>query len=144
SYWAGTYIASKQNKAAIEQYQTILQTEPANVAALNNLAWLYQQEKDPHALEIAEKAYKGAPDSPAVWDTLGWILVQSGNTTRGLPLLEKAVAQIPGAFEMRYHYALGLIKAGDKVRARQELEKLVAAGKSAPKFDEAQTLLKQL
>ena len=36
------------------------------------------------------------------------------------------------------------IKAGDKAKARQELEKLIAAGKSVPKFDEAQTLLKQL
>ena len=43
--------------------------------ALNNLATAYQQEKNPLALEYAEKAYKLAPDSPAVLDTLGWILV---------------------------------------------------------------------
>ncbi|MGZ5781259.1 MAG: XrtA/PEP-CTERM system TPR-repeat protein PrsT, partial [Burkholderiaceae bacterium] len=75
NYLAGSYLAANQNKAAIEQYQTILRTDPANTAALNNLAWAYQQEKDPRALEIAEKAYQVAPNSAAVWDTLGWILV---------------------------------------------------------------------
>ncbi|MGZ5780878.1 MAG: tetratricopeptide repeat protein, partial [Burkholderiaceae bacterium] len=70
--------------------------------------------------------------------------VEKGDTARGLPLLEKAVAQVPAASEMRYHFALGLIKAGDKTKARHELEQLVASGKNSPKFEEAQTLLKQL
>jgi hypothetical protein len=70
--------------------------------------------------------------------------VEKGNTARGVPLLEKAVAQVPAASEIRYHLALGLIKAGDKTKARHELEQLIAIGKSFPKFEEAQALLKQL
>jgi putative PEP-CTERM system TPR-repeat lipoprotein len=144
SYLATTYLASNQNKAAIEQYQTILRTDPNNVAVLNNLAWAYQQDKDPRAEETAEKAYQSAADSPAVLDTLGWILVEKGNTARGVPMLEKAVAMVPAASEMRYHLALGLIKAGDKAKARKELEQLVATGKTFAKFEEAKSLLKQL
>ena len=33
-----------------------------------------------------------APNNPAVMDTLGYILVERGDTKRGLPYLEKAAA----------------------------------------------------
>ncbi|CAG1005861.1 protein O-GlcNAc transferase [Methylophilaceae bacterium] len=143
-YLAGIYLAEKQNKAAIEQYQTILKQAPKYVPALNNLAWLYQQEKDPRALEFAEKAYQLAADSPATLDTLGWILIEQGNTTRGLPLLQKATSLAPQAADIRYHLVLGLVKTGDKANARKELEQLLATGKAFSKIDEARALLKQL
>ena len=143
-YQAGIYLAGKQNKAAIEQYQAVLQQNSKNIPALNNLAWLYQQEKDPRALEYAEKANQLAPDNPAVLDTLGWMLVEQGNTTRGLPLLQKAASAAPEAASIRYHLVLGLVKSGDKAKARKELEQLLATGKTFPQIEEAKTLLKQL
>jgi putative PEP-CTERM system TPR-repeat lipoprotein len=143
-YQAGIYLANQQNKAAIDQYQAVLQQNPNHVPALNNLAWLYQQEKDPRALEYAEKANKLAPDNPAILDTLGWMLVEQGNTTRGLPMLQKAASLAPEAAEIRYHFVLGLTKSGDKAKARKELESLLATGKTFPKIEEAKSLLKQL
>ena len=143
-YQAGIYLASKQNKAAIEQYQAVLQQNAKNIPALNNLAWLYQQEKDPRALEYAEKANQLAPDNPAILDTLGWMLVEQGNITRGLPLLQKAASVAPEAVAIRYHLVLGLVKSGDKVKARKELEQILATGKTFPQVEEAKTLLKQL
>jgi len=44
--------------------------------------------KDPQALEYAEKAYKLAPTSPNVADTLGIPLIEKGDTTRGVELLQ--------------------------------------------------------
>ncbi|WP_052494041.1 XrtA/PEP-CTERM system TPR-repeat protein PrsT [Nitrosospira sp. NpAV] len=143
-YLAGVYLADGQMKPAIEQYQIILRKNPDYVPALNNLATAYQQEKDPLSLEYAEKAYKLAPDSPAVLDTLGWILVEQGNVTRGLPLLQKATSLAPDIVEIRYHFALGLVKAGDKAKARRELEQLLATGKSFRHIEEVKTLLKQI
>jgi putative PEP-CTERM system TPR-repeat lipoprotein len=143
-YQAGIYLAGKQNKAAIEQYQAVLQQNPKNVPALNNLAWLYQQEKDSRALEYAEKANQLAPENPAVLDTLGWMLVEQGNVKRGLPLLQKAVSAVPEAASIRYHLALGLVKSGDKAQARKELEKILSTGKTFPQIEEAKALLKQL
>lgn len=143
-YLAGTYLAEKQDKAAIEQYQTVLQQDPKYVPALNNLAWLYQQEKDPRALEFAEKANQLAPDNPASLDTLGWILTEQGNTIRGLPLLQKANSLAPDAADIHYHLVLGLVKSGDKAKARKELEQLLATGKNFSNIDEARTLLKEL
>ena len=143
-YLAGTYLAEKQNKAAIEQYQTVLQQDPKYALALNNLAWLYQQEKDPRALEYAEKANQLTPENPATLDTLGWILVEQGNVTRGLPLLQKANSLAPDAADIHYHLVLGWVKSGDKAKARKELEQLLATGKSFAKIEEARTLLQQL
>ena len=95
------------------------QKQPDNVLVLNNLAWAYQQVKDPRALETAERAYKLKPDNAAVADTLGWMLVEQGNTTRGLELLQKAVAAAPKALEIRYHLAQAWVKSGDKVKGAQ-------------------------
>lgn len=143
-YFATASFMGQQNRTAIEQYQTVLQTDPKNLAALNNLALAYQQEKDSRALEFAEKAHALAPDNAAVLDTLGWILVERGDVGRGLPHLQKAVTLAPNAPDVRYHLAQGLAKSGDKAKARNELEQLLASQKSFSKIDEAKALLKQL
>jgi len=137
-------MAERQNNAAIEQYQIILKQNPQSAPALNNLAWLYYQEKNPLALEYAEKAHQLAPNDPIILDTLGWILVEQGNTTRGLPLLQKAVSSAPGASDIRYHFASALAKSGDKNRARKELEQLLASRKNFQNINEARALLKQM
>ena len=144
TYLAGTYLAENKNREAIEQYETILHQDPKYVPALNNLAWLYQQEKDPRALEYAEKANQLTSDNPAILDTLGWILVEQGNTSRGMPLLQKASSLAPKAAEIQYHLVLGLVKSGDKIKARKELEQLLGANKDFSKIEEARALLKQL
>lgn len=143
-YLAETYMAERQNKAAVEQYQIILKQNPRSAPALNNLAWLYHQEKNPLALEYAEKAHEIAADNPIILDTLGWILVEQGKTARGLPLLQKAASSVPDAGDIRYHLAFGLAKSGDKAQARKELEQLLAKGRNFQSIDEARTLLKQM
>ena len=143
-YLAQTYMAGRHNSAAIEQYQLVLKQTPDFMPALNNLAWLYQQEKDPRALEYAEKAYRVTASDPTVLDTLGWVLVEQGNTTRGLPLLEKATSLMPESAEFRYHLAVGLNKSGNKAGARKELEQLLNTGKNFSDIDEARALLKQI
>jgi putative PEP-CTERM system TPR-repeat lipoprotein len=143
-YLAATYMTAGHNKQAVEQYQLLLQTDPKNSHALNNLAWLYQQEKDPRALATAEQAYLVASDSAVIMDTLGWILVEQGETTRALELLQKAAERAPGSTAIRYHRAVALAKAGDITRARKELADLLVENKTFPERPKAQALLKQL
>jgi putative PEP-CTERM system TPR-repeat lipoprotein len=138
-----SFVAQKNRQAYIEQLQMILKSEPNSAKVLNNLAWAYGEEKDPRALEYAEKAYKLADTSPAIMDTLGWILVEKGDWKRGLPLLQKASSQIPDAMDIRYHLALALLKSGDKEKARKEMEQIVASDKPFAKMDEVKALLKQ-
>ena len=141
---AENYLAKRQFKQAIGSLEAITKVNPNNAVALNNLAWAYQQENDARALATAEQAFKLAGQNPAVMDTLGWILVQKGETPRGTDLLRKAVAAAPDAADVRYHLAAALAKAGDKAGARKELEKTLASGKPFASIDDAKALMRQL
>lgn len=143
-YLAESNMTNKQYKTAAEFLRGILKSQPNNPLALNNLAWTYQQDKDPRALETAELALKQSPNSASVMDTLGWLLVEQGNTARGLPLLKKAVELVPKSTELRFHLAAALNKSGDKLAARKELEKLLIDNTSFPQQNEARSLLKLL
>jgi len=143
-YVAENELAAKDYKGAIPRLEAIVKRTPNNAAALNNLAYAYQQVKDPRALATAEQAYKLAANSPGVMDTLGWLLVEQGDTNRGLPLLQKASSLAPKSSEVRYHLAVGLSKSGDKAGARKELDKLLSEDKTFAQADEARALLKAL
>jgi putative PEP-CTERM system TPR-repeat lipoprotein len=143
-YAADVGLKSGKYKTSIEQYEWLLQKQPDNMLVLNNLAWAYQQVKDPRALEMAERAYKLKPDNAAVADTLGWMLVEQGNAARGVELLQKAVEAAPKAPEIRFHLAQALFKAGDKVKARDELERLLSGEAKFARQEEALALLKEL
>lgn len=143
-YLAEYEIARKQYPAAGSRLENLIKVLPDNPVALNNLAWTYQQLNDPRALETAEKAFRHAPTSPGVLDTLGWILVEKGDGKRGLPLLRKAVALAPGGLDIRLHLAQGLIKSSDKSGARTELEFVTSHSKNPAQLAEAKELLKQL
>jgi len=139
-YAAELALAAQQHKTAMEHYEWILQRQPDNVVALNNLATAYHQVKDLRALQFAERAYALKPESAAVTDTLGWILVEQGKITRGLELLQKAAFAAPHAQEIRYHLAVAWAKSGDKVKARQELLRLLSTGTSFPQEAAARKL----
>jgi putative PEP-CTERM system TPR-repeat lipoprotein len=144
TYLAATYLQTGRHQQAIEQYQIVLKGDPKNIVVLNDLAWTYQQVKDPRALATAESAYQLQPDNPRVIDTLGWILVERGQTRRAVELLQRAVDKDPKSPDARYHLASALAKSGDKTRARRELEALLANNKSFPQRGEAEVLLKTL
>lgn len=143
-FMGDAYIRQKQAKAAAEQYRAVLAVLPANVMALNNLAFAYQQTQDKRALPTAEQAYKLAPDNPAIMDTLGWILVQQGQAGRGLPLIQKAFSKQPDDPSLHYHLAAALARSGDRARAIAELDRLFSGGAQFPEEQEARALLQQL
>jgi len=143
-YAAERSLGKRQYKEASAQFQSILKIAPDNPAALNNLAWAYQQLKDARALETAEAAYRLSGDNPSIMDTLGAILTEHGDTKRALPLLQKGLALAPDNLDLRLHLAEALAKSGDKAGARKELEQFLAKGQDAPGAEQARALLKQL
>lgn len=90
-------------KKAISWYEKSVELNPQMPAALNNLAWMYYETKDPRALEYAKRAYDLAPDVAAIADTYGWILVERGDLQKGIELLTKAAALEPDNQEILYH-----------------------------------------
>jgi putative PEP-CTERM system TPR-repeat lipoprotein len=144
TYAAEVYMLSNRNREAISQYEVLLKSSPNNVSALNNLASLYQYEKDSRAAVTAERALKIEPENPRVQDTLGWILVEQGQLPRGLELLRKAATSTPRDATVRYHYGVALARSGKKPEARKELEAAIANGQRHPDLEEARALLKSL
>jgi putative PEP-CTERM system TPR-repeat lipoprotein len=141
-YYASSLLALKDYAASTMQFEEVLRQAPGHFVALNNLAWLYQQQRDPRALALAEQAYKQAPDNPAIIDTLGWLLAEQGKLERAVPLLKDAAAKAPKSNEIRYHYGAALAKSGDKRAAREQLEPLLAV-KEFGQLDAVKTLLAQ-
>ena len=83
-------IATGKFDDAAKYLEMLLKQKPHDPVALNNLAWVYQQQgNDAKAQALARQAYVLAP-SPQTADTLGWILTTSGNAQSGVALLRQA------------------------------------------------------
>jgi putative PEP-CTERM system TPR-repeat lipoprotein len=113
---------------ALRHYASVLSTRPNDVAALNNAAWVGAKVGDAHALPYAERAHELAPQRADVKDTLGMLLVESGDTQRGVQLLRQALELAPASANIRLDLARALIKAGQKESARKELDELAKLG----------------
>lgn len=130
SFLAFTYQSEKHNDKAIREYEKVLEHSPDNGAALNNLAWFYFLKDDPKALDMAERAYRSAPENPGIQDTYGWILTQHGQPEKGLRLIKQAMQTLPDNLDVRFHFADALIKSGDTTQGKQVLQELL--NKNAP------------
>ena len=75
-YLGQSALAKQDYAAAASEFRGVVDLQPNNATALNNLAWASAQIKDPKAIEYAEKANRLAPNQPAVMDTLAMILVE--------------------------------------------------------------------
>ena len=103
--WLGNIEEMKGNhKAALDQYRKVAEADPGNAQNLNNFAYLLAEyAKQPgEALKFAEKAVELAPDRPAYFDTLGWVLYGKGLYTPAIQYLERANSN-PGDVVWKYH-----------------------------------------
>lgn len=137
-------LNAKRLREAADNYRVLARANSKDGVAYNNLAWLLGELKAPDAVATAEQAYKLNPDNPAIQDTLGWILVNAGQSQRGLELIKKALSKAPDSAETHWHLAAALAKSGDRGRAKQELERLLASGLAFPQENEAKQLLNSL
>jgi cellulose synthase operon protein C len=143
-YMAEKAQTDKDMKSAAAHYRAALAIAPDNALTLNNLAWVLTELNDPKAPEYAERAYIAAPYVPSVVDTYGWALFQSGNTAKGTEFLRTALGLDPTNDEIRMHVASALLKTGDKVAAKKELEVLSKGAKSQPIRTDADKLLSSM
>jgi putative PEP-CTERM system TPR-repeat lipoprotein len=141
---AGRLIGLKRDDEAIAAYEAVLEAEPGNVTAGNNLAWLYRSKKDARALPLAEALHRRLPNDPNVADTLAWILLQNGENERAIQLLESVMAMPTTPLDARYHLAVALKNEGRVQEARRILEALLGEGKPFASMAEGKALMKEL
>lgn len=94
---------NNQDQLATHHYNYVLEQQPDNIAALNNLAWLLREDNTKRALELARMASEQAPKNSAVLDTYGWVLHLAGEHQQAVATLEKALALAPGNEDITSH-----------------------------------------
>lgn len=117
-YNAGRLDEAKAN------YRQVLQLQPDNVDALNNVAYLLAETGGnlDEALTLAQRAQQKQPGVLNIADTLGWIYLKKNIPDSALRVFESIVKKSPDDAVFRYHLAMALIAKGDKQRARRELD----------------------
>jgi tetratricopeptide (TPR) repeat protein len=120
-----------EHSAALEQFRKVVEADPSNAQAMNNLAYLLlEYGKEPaEALKYAQRAVELAPDKPLYADTLGWVLYQKGLYSSAVTYLERA-SSAPDAI-CKYHLAMAYAKTGDR-RDRTTLEAALKLNANLP------------
>ena len=140
------YLVKGDLKSAGKYFQQALTENAHDPIAANNLAWVYAQQGDnlDMALSLATQAKQIAPDMNAVNDTLAWIQYKKGNYKVSVSFAEDAVRRSPDNPAFRYHLGMALSGAGEKDRARTELQKALSLNLKGTDAQDAQKTLASL
>jgi tetratricopeptide (TPR) repeat protein len=112
-------------------YEQVIQQEPSNVTALNNLAWLtaLRNGDKNKALDLINRAIGLGGPNPELLDTRGVINTKLGNGKNAIEDLTRASDLDPrGKGPKYFHLAQAYLQAGDKQAAAKSLEKARAQG----------------
>ncbi|MBZ5679195.1 MAG: tetratricopeptide repeat protein [Acidobacteriia bacterium] len=133
---------------AKSMYQQTLDIQADNPLAANNLAYVILQQGGnvDVALDMAQKARRGMPDSPNAADTLGWVYYQKGVYHSAIDLFQESLRLTEkkgGVDDPTVHYHLGLAyqRTNQPTLARQQLERVL---KISPNYHNAAGVRKAL
>jgi tetratricopeptide (TPR) repeat protein len=110
-------------------YEKVLEIDPHNSMAMNNLAYLLAERNIllRKALKLASDAVTLEPDNGVYLDTLGWVHFRLGQFEKARELIEKALAA--GLDEREVYLHLGKVyeKLGNTVKAGEYFRKAFRA-----------------
>jgi uncharacterized protein (TIGR03790 family) len=118
------YEEAGQIDPAIERFRRVIEFEPKNVVALNNLAYRLAIDKGApaEALPLATRAVELAPQSPAVIDTLAWVQYLLGQHAAAVKTMAAALRGAPASAEIRLHAAIIYAANGARAVAEDQLK----------------------
>jgi putative PEP-CTERM system TPR-repeat lipoprotein len=137
-------VAQKDWATADSHYAAVVQAQPWNALALNNVAWLMVQQGKPGAVEVAERANELMPGRAHLLDTLASALAADGKLPKAIETQKLAITRQPNNPDLNLNLARLYIKAGEKAQARVELESLAKLGDKFAAKGEVSTLLESL
>ena len=138
--------AQGDKAGAMQQYERILSLKKDFAPAANNLAWLIASDPQGDlgkALMLAMEARRAMPEDPNVADTLGYVHLRRAAYRLALTQFEIARQKLPDEPLFAFHQAQALYGDGQKDRARETLEKLLARQVPFTERDDAKMLLTQ-
>ncbi len=113
---------SNDKDAAIRSYEELIKLNPQNFLALNNLAYLYnQQGRLDEAEKYAQQAVNLIPTHPDALDTLAQIQLAKGKSEQGLRNLAKATDTGKASEEVWLNYIDALLKSGKTELAKRKI-----------------------
>jgi uncharacterized protein (TIGR03790 family) len=132
--------------AAIARYRRILEVQPTDVVALNNLAFALavRHDQPAEALLLAKRAATLAPRSGVVLDTLGWIEHLLGNDDAAAISFGQAVQFEPGQAEIRLHAAIVYAANRNGASAQKELTEALRLDPALGGRDEVRQLRERM
>jgi tetratricopeptide (TPR) repeat protein len=109
----------------------------------NNLAWIYAEagENLDTALQLAQSAVAGVPNSPELQDTLGWVYYKKKQPLLAIPVLQQAVDKSPSQASYHYHLGLAYLQAGENDKGRAALQRALERGASGDDAADIRRLL---
>ena len=114
---------SSGDDEAIVSYQTLLQKNPNNFVALNNLAYLYLQKNElDKAFQYAENALKQRPDNAAAVDTYAQVLVAKKEYKKAVKQYDAVVNDKMRNEEIYLNYVEALFLDGSDLLGKRKLE----------------------
>jgi uncharacterized protein (TIGR03790 family) len=131
---------------AITTYRSALDLQPANVVALNNLAYALAVHLGvpAEALPLARRAAALAPRVGTILDTLAWIEHLLGNDVEAARLLETAISLDPSIAEIHLHAAVVFAAVGREDRAKQALREAIRLDAALESNEDLQRLKRTL
>lgn len=138
--------ALAQNKLveAEAHYRSVLDIQPKNALALNNVAWLLVKQGKPGAVAMAEQATTLMPDRAPLLDTLATALAADKQLAKAIEVQKRAIVVNPQDDTLKLALAKHYLANGEKPQARAELEALAKLGDKFSGQAEVATLLKSL
>jgi uncharacterized protein (TIGR03790 family) len=140
------YGQSGQTAKSLELYRNILKTQPNNLVALNNMAYLLAVDlntpKD--GLPFARKAAAIAPEDPNVLDTLGWVLHLLGDDQEAAKHFSEAVGRGTNNVEIRVHAAIVFAAVGRNSEAQAQIKEAIRIEPTAARRPDVLEVRKRL
>ena len=144
-YYLGDAALLQNNFALAEgHYRAVIEMQPRNALAINNVAWLMVKQGKPGALAVAQQANDIMPGRSPLMDTLALALAAENKMPKAIEMQKLAIGRSPNDPGLKLTLAKLLIKSGEKDYARAELEELAKLGDKFHEQAEVATLLKSL
>jgi uncharacterized protein (TIGR03790 family) len=144
---ATMYETDGDTAKATERYRRTLALVPGHIVALNNLAFMLAQQDEAaraEAVTMARKAVSLAPRSPAVLDTLAWVLHLSGDNPSARAPIAAALQLAPNAPDLLVHGAFIDAAANEPLAARIKLDRALTVDESLAERADVKELLAKL
>jgi tetratricopeptide (TPR) repeat protein len=123
----------------------VLERDPSNVEALNNLGFIAFQEGNlSQALSYLEEGLKINPDSCEILENLGQIYISKGDFSRAAAYLERALKLEPENVNLINNLANCLVQTGSHLAAESLYERSYELDRSQEHVREILALLKEI